>query len=92
MLKIICHFLFKDRIYDKYVRKSVDDLLEMNGRSSRLSRTGRRSHGTTAFQLRQFSTELSNVQDGKLNDELSGTLLINKLSFSKLLSNILSLI
>ena len=58
------------------MRKSVDDLLEMNGRPSHSSRAGRRSHGTTAFQFSQFSVQLANVQDGKLNEENSGTLTI----------------
>ena len=58
--------LLQDRIYDKYVRKSLEDLLQMNSRpSSRSSRTGRRSHRAPVNQFSQFSTLLANVQDGK---------------------------
>merc|ERR1712126_799032 len=61
----------QDRIYDKYVRKSREDLLQMNNRPSRSSRTGRRSHRIPANRINQFSTMLANVQDDNISTSSS---------------------
>ena len=59
--------MLQDRIYDKYVRKSLEDLLQTNGTNSTpSSRTGRlrqRSHQN--YPTNQFSTLLTNDPFGK---------------------------
>ena len=64
----LLRYTLQDRIYDKYVRKSLEDLLQTNRKSSTPSSRPRRlRHRPNETECaNQFSTLLANAPCGKI--------------------------